>query len=331
MGGRLMRRIKLGVLSMLLLFVGIFLWHTDFDAVYLELKQLRSYLVHIFLVTATAYLLSTWSWKLCLGPSSSKVGIWQLFCIRQVCETVALFNPASVIGGDLLKAYYLQRHQIEEKCALASVALSRLAMVLSQILLFTTSCLWLLSTSVGDFLSAGLKTGLTGILTTLIFAKAAVMYWMARPFVITTPTKSTGGLRRIREAIRHFFQSLRETYQKDQSAFWNAYAIALLHWVVGSLEFFVILRALGFDVTIMHGVLLDMSVIIFKSLGAFVPGQLGVEELGNKFVLAALGISSATIWISVSLIRRARQIFWAGIGFILYLIMKKSSIHVRIV
>ena len=67
-----------------------------------------------------------------------------------------------------------------------------------------------------------------------------------------------------------------------------------------------------------------MGVIIFKSAGAFVPGQLGVEELGNKMMLQIIGIATGSVWISTSILRRARQLFWITVGFILYLLIKKD-------
>ncbi len=44
--------------------------------------------------------------------------------------------------------------------------------------------------------------------------------------------------------------------------------------------------------------------MLFKAAGAIVPGQIGVEEYGNKVMLDVIGIVSNEIWLVVTLIRR---------------------------
>lgn len=41
-------------------------------------------------------------------------------------------------------------------------------------------------------------------------------------------------------------------------------------------------------------------------------------------MLAAIGISGGTVWITVSILRRARQLLWIGLGFVLFLFLKKD-------
>lgn len=72
-----------------------------------------------------------------------------------------------------------------------------------------------------------------------------------------------------------------------------------------------------------------MGVILFKSAGAFVPAQIGVEEYGNKIMLAAIGLPETEIWVSASILRRARQLFWIFLGLTIYfVVIKKSNILV---
>lgn len=68
-----------------------------------------------------------------------------------------------------------------------------------------------------------------------------------------------------------------------------------------------------------------MGVIVFKTVGAIVPGQIGVEEYGNKVMLDAIGIVSNEVWLVVTLMRRGRQLFWLLIAGIFTLIITKFS------
>jgi len=73
-----------------------------------------------------------------------------------------------------------------------------------------------------------------------------------------------------------------------------------------------------------------MGVIFFKTIGAVVPGQIGIEEYGNKVMLETIGVQSNEIWLVVTLMRRARQLFWLGIAgifiFFISLNNQKSSL-----
>ena len=68
-----------------------------------------------------------------------------------------------------------------------------------------------------------------------------------------------------------------------------------------------------------------MGVILFKTIGSVVPGQLGIEEYGNKVMLDAIGIKSNEVWLVVSLMRRARQLFWVLVAGIFWLVTSRTS------
>jgi hypothetical protein len=73
----------------------------------------------------------------------------------------------------------------------------------------------------------------------------------------------------------------------------------------------------------------DMGVVLFKSAGAFIPGQLGIEEYGNKIMLLVIGVPGAGIWITASILRRARQLFWILFGVVLYFVFFKKNWRFR--
>jgi hypothetical protein len=79
------------------------------------------------------------------------------------------------------------------------------------------------------------------------------------------------------------------------------------------------------EVSFIDAVSVEMGVIIFKSLGTIIPGQLGVEEYGNKVLLDVIGINSNEIWLIVSLVRRSRQLFWLAMAGVFLIIITKKS------
>lgn len=308
--------------------MALFLYQTDFKSVFGTLSAVGFSALLVFPLTAFAYYLGTLSWQVLLAESSQKINTFRLFFIRQVGETVGLFNPTSIVGGDLTKVYYLQKYQISERSAANSVVSSRMTMILSQILLATIALIWLLyQTGETDWMT-NTRTALYILLFVLCTVQIGLFYWIYRPHYIAPSLvqemTATGRIDRLKSKMLLILSDLKITVRADRKAFILSYSLALLHWVVGSLEFFLILSFLGIDIAIMQAVLMDMGVILIKSVGAFIPGQIGVEEFGNKIVLAAIGVQSGVIWLSISLLRRFRQLVWALVGCIAYFFFSKQ-------
>ncbi|HEX8609205.1 MAG TPA: lysylphosphatidylglycerol synthase domain-containing protein, partial [Pedobacter sp.] len=107
----------------------IFIQETDLKKA-LELISMIGYRFYLLLfITFIAYLLGTLSWQYTLGLDVKKVSLTRLFLIRHVGETVAWFNPTSILGGDALKGVLLAKYDIDKKTVLLSVLLSRIIMI----------------------------------------------------------------------------------------------------------------------------------------------------------------------------------------------------------
>jgi len=322
------KTIKLILILIILIFIGIFIINTDFSSTKDELETIGYKFIYLLGITFLAYFFGTWSWHICLADDRKKISILKLFAVRQIGETVGQYNPTSIVAGDLLKAEMLKPYGISTEKALSSVATSRITIVLSQILLFLLACLWLSSMEMGQAALKSIGIAFYIFIAFLILLNLFFFYWLI--FSKSYPNRiqqnsSASFWKRIKYKFHELLFNIRKSYRYNPKLFWYSYLLATIHWIIGSLEFYFILLFLGYDVLPMHGLLLDMGVIVFKSAGAFVPGQLGVEELGNKMMLQLIGISAASVWVSASILRRARQLFWIATGFILYLFIKKDS------
>lgn len=279
---------------------GFFIYTTDLNATFRLLRSLGWGLLWIPLCTFVAYVLGTAGWYFCLENRS--VSLVRLFVYRLAGETVGLFNPASIVGGDIIKSGYLVKHGIPRDDAARSVVLSRIMAVISQILLMIVSAIWLLSQ---------LK-----ILTLpwQIFLVPGLILLLIRPLKNYLTSRKPQWIKKAKE----FMTGLKHFVKANPRAAVASFIFFLLHWVAGSLELYIILKLLGHSIPVFYGVFMDMGVILVKSVGAFIPGQLGIEELGNKLVLEIVGIASYQVWLSVTILRRSRQLFWAIPGFLIY-------------
>lgn len=296
-----------------------FLRTTDFTETKLALQKIGTGFIWIIVSTLTAYLLGTIGWQYCLTDSRHRIPLGQLFMVRHVCETVSLFNPASVVGGDLLKVMLLKPFQVEEQTVINSVLISRILMVASQVLLLIIALCWMIIA-----LPAGVSpipSHYLALVLAVVFIVLAICCYLLFFQKKERKKEIAGQLRKaasFTSRVAGTLQNISGFYRHHPHAFAMSFLYFTLHWITGSLEFYIILKFMGYDLTAMHGLLLDMGVIVFKSAGAFIPGQFGVEELGNKMMLALIGIGGTSVWLSVSVLRRARQLFWILIGAIFY-------------
>lgn len=322
-------KIKFIILLLVVLPILFFVMKTDFTEVIRSLKTVGFKFLYIIAVTFLAYFLGTLSWYVCLGKYRKNIPIFQLFAIRQVGETIGLYNPTSIVGGDFIKAQLLKRYQIPDDITINSVVTSRLTAILSQILLFILALSWLLFSPNKVFIIDLVGNSIYFILFILIALQLILVVWLIRSKTLFDLSKNSNNwIQKVTFQIKKALNNLKENIQNNPTSFWISYLYAALHWIVGSIEFYLILLFLGYDVLLMDGLLLDMSVIVLKSFGAFVPGQIGIEEFANKIVLTIIGISGGSIWITVSVLRRTRQLFWIFIGSILYAIIKKDLNYV---
>ena len=75
----------------------------------------------------------------------------------------------------------------------------------------------------------------------------------------------------------------------------------------------------------LDALLVDQGVLVLKSFGAFIPGQLGVEEFSNKVMLSIVGIKATGLWVAASIVRRSRQLFWIIVSGLLFIIIKREQ------
>lgn len=320
--------IILGILIPILIFVG----YTDFQLVRIELSKIGFNFFILLVSTFIAYVLGTLGWWVCLGNERHAIKIRQLFAIRQVGETVGLYNPASVVGGDLLKAKLLSSHGVTRRKATESVAVSRLSAMISQVVLLIISAIWLLIRQ-GEKIATVTTIALV-ILITLLLAVSLITIRLLNKKTTSEKLQNPNNttlFQNLQTRIRKLLGQCQQFYQQQNRAFWMSFGLYFLHWIAGSMEFYLIMHFTGYDITLMHGVLMDMGVVIIKSIAGFIPGQIGIEELANQLVLLAVGIGTGSLWITVSVLRRARQLCWLALSALLYLtIPKKIKTNVSI-
>lgn len=277
----------------------------------------------LLVITFIAYLMATLGWKYCFEKTDSSFSISRLFFVRHIGETVSIINPTSIAGGEAVKVFLLRDMFQNSDFVITSVVISRVLMILTQLLLFSSVGTYLFYSNVQ--LPAVTIWAVAGVFILFIFITLSIV--VIPRIKIKETTKSFGFFAQLFQKMKKIYANMRLffIYEKKKLAF--AIIFFLLHWIFGAMEFYFILQFLDEDVNMLQAILIDMGVIFFKSAGAVVPGQIGIEELGNKIMLETVGIANNDVWITASILRRARQFFWLLLGVAAYIIIFKKWKH----
>jgi len=98
----------------------------------------------------------------------------------------------------------------------------------------------------------------------------------------------------------------------------------LLWHMMAVLEVYIILRFIGTGFTVSGAFIVEGLTKVINLVGAFNPGNFGTYEGGSMLIAKMFGVTSTT-GLTLALCRRARTVFWAGIGAMCVIVMKKAE------
>ncbi|MFA5028082.1 MAG: flippase-like domain-containing protein [Candidatus Methylomirabilota bacterium] len=271
-----------------------------------------------------AYLVDSvgWWWILSRRIGQERGEAWRapnllrLFGIRAAGEAVNAITPTAYFGGEPLKAWLLQGYGVPLPCGLASVMISKTALMLTQGLFVFLGVLigleeWRsaiplpLAAGVGIALVALVCAGLVGAQRRGLFS-----------LVLSLSRRLTGRQRLLAswEAdLKDVDRLLHDFYENRLQDFSICCGFHLLGWVVGSLEVYVVLRMLGQPVDFTTAFAIEALSGVAKLAALFIPGSLGVQEGGQVLIFVAFGLT-APLAMTFGILRRCRELLWVGFG-----------------
>jgi hypothetical protein len=109
------------------------------------------------------------------------------------------------------------------------------------------------------------------------------------------------------------------------AAFWATLIFNLLWHMLAVLEVYIILRFMGVKVAIGGAFIVEALTKVINLVGALNPGNFGTYEGGSMLIAKIFGVTG-TAGLTLALCRRARTVFWAGVGGIGMIVMKKTQV-----
>ena len=244
-----------------------------------------------------------------------------LFLIRLAGEAVNGMTPFIDVGGEFLKAALASDVlKMSKKNVVTSVVLARTTLFFSEIMFWIWGLLpafWMVS------LSPSVRWGLGTTTVIFIVLAAALLFLQRRGFFSTI----VGGFKRLGFGLglaQKFHLSLKEI-DGEITSFYRAKKGILcwsifLHWIgwgAGGFETYLMFKILGSPLTFWQMMLGEALFQIVKTGSFFIPANLGAQEAGFALFAQMVGIHPSQ-GVLVSLLKRARQLLWAGVGFAIW-------------
>ena len=320
-----MKILRISIVLLTFLCFGMFLRSMDLHRAADSLRQLGYRFIWLLLATFVGYFFATVGWRFCMGITGNRLSLRKLFLIRQVGEAVSVINPTNAVGGEAMKMYLLRNTSIRQTTLLTAALVSRTLMVIAQALLFLATTVALKG------LSFSLPAVFTGLYIWLLPVAAIILLVKYRRYLIGLLLRTRWGEKLVLRTgsagagMEKAWADLQVYFRNSPKAMLAALLFFVLYWVVDSMELLLILHFLGIEVSVLQAVMANTGVGFYKAAAGMIPAQIGVEEYANKVMLDAIGVPDGEIWLTVSLIRRTRQLCWIVFGLLIYLIRYKND------
>ena len=112
-------------------------------------------------------------------------------------------------------------------------------------------------------------------------------------------------------------------HDEAPAAFWATLVLNIMWHMLAVLEVYIILRFMGAGFTVGGAFIVESLTKVINLVGALNPGNFGTYEGGSMLIAKMFGVTS-TIGLTLALCRRARTVFWAGVGAMCMIVMRKG-------
>ncbi len=269
-------------------------------------------------------LLSAGGWRGLFG--SVRPGFATVFRLRFIREGVNSLLPVAHVGGEVVAVQLLAQHGIPAARGTASIVVDVTMEVCAQFVFLLAGCLVLgcLSGAAPAWLWLG------SVITAVM---AAIGLLLVQHF---------GGLRLLAAAVREIGRrwpnltvadldglhaEVRALYRQPRRLL-TAFLLQSVSWVLGVGESWIVLHALGVGASPAQVFVVESLGAAARSAGFAVPGALAVQEGGFVLAAAAVGLPAMPS-LSLSLIKRVREVIVGVTGLVCWRLSRSVSPHLR--
>ena len=257
-------------------------------------------------------LLAGAAWRsLFAGPRPPLATFYRLRVVREGIDSLL---PVAQVGGEIVGARLLGRAGVAPNRAAASVIVDVTFELLTQVAFLALGLCALAAQSHHAAAWAGVAlagaAASAGLLLAQRFGVLRVLEALLRGMARRWPSLAGSSLDGLHAAALDF-------YRQPRAMLLRGVALHLLAWVLGSIETWATLHALGVAVTPLQAFTVESLGMAGRSAGFAIPAALGAQEGGFMLAAAAIGLP-VTPALSLSLVKRIRETLIGLIGLALW-------------
>jgi hypothetical protein len=284
----------------------------------------------VFVPQLISFASETIGWRMALGCIGVSVDPWPLLRVRVATEAVLQSLPGGALVCETLKPALLERLCAVPVPAGIAGAVARKWLRLISHALYAVLAFGLAGAAFGRALGnlvgvAGLSWTLLACAALLALGAGTMAAWCGRQ---GPAMKLLELVRRVR--IGRFaaladrrapaFASTDAHLSRYFASPWPKHllpvALSLGAWLCEPLETWLILRLLGVDIGFGTAVALEFAVSLARQLAFFVPGGIGVQDVGYACLLRGLALpGSLELGAALAVAKRIREACWVALGW----------------
>ena len=302
-----------------LLFIGLglmLLWlvvrEVDLSELGAHLGTLGAGIVLVFAVHMIAFGIDTVSWQVVLSKVPFRFSsLWELWKLRMVGSSYNQIVPVVGFGGEPLKVVLLKRvmgigYREGTASVIAFETVNLLALAGFAAIAYAIAVAGdFLPEKFGGAISAGLGLFVSAMIGFFLFQRFRVASLLLgivhRGWLRTRLEKALAGIRDVENWLVVF-------YTKERRRFAIAFALSIVHIVVGVLEIYVAAALLGHPIGFWSCWAIVGLIEVVKAGTFFIPIRLGAQEVAMVFVVGAF-TGNPALGFSLAVVRRIRELF----------------------
>jgi hypothetical protein len=307
--------------------LGYLVFRTGPAVVWKQLQAVGWGVSLIIVLGGVAHLIKTCAWRQAFTCDISRLSWSRSFVGQLISDGIGQFGVAGKVIGEGMRISLLDR-AVPLPSALSAGAIDGALHSFTAVLITVSglSATLLLAPLSGTWRFYAILLVVVLITAVIIAAVAVRNQWQ----LVGHATRAIGRLPRLntwvsgKQPIIDSAEDNLLTFHKEAPvSFWATLLLNFLWHVLAVLEVFVILRFMGARIALGGAFVVEGLTKVINLVGALNPGNFGTYEGGNMLIAKIFGVTS-TAGLTLALCRRLRTFFWAGVGAMCMIAMKRA-------
>jgi putative membrane protein len=252
------------------------------------------------------------SWHFLLPPAHRRP-VRELYIARLVRDSIAEISPFSPVGGMVAAARLMILKGMSASYAAASVAADATTEAMAQVVFLAFGLGWGF-TQFQHLQGSGPLTEAMIAVLLLAIPGIALLIFLQKKGAGFAEKIAARFFPQVREGVS-FRAAIHDLYDSPSRLAASA-ALHLLAWIGAGGGTWIAFRLVGGQISLANAIALEALLCTIRSIAAFVPAAIGVQEAGYAMLAPLFGLP-AEMGLAVSLLKRAREIV-LGVPALLY-------------